>query len=154
CSGSASGNDALGYALSMIQHDDVDVMIAGGNEAPLLPALWAVFCLTRVMTCRNDSPKKAMRPFDSERDGFLLGEGGAYLVLEELAHALLRGAKIYAEVIGHGRSCEAYHSVAPHPEGIGICRAMENILSVWIGTYPRSTRCSMTCRCSATSCAS
>jgi 3-oxoacyl-[acyl-carrier-protein] synthase II len=128
CSSSASSNDALGYALNQIQQDDLDIMVAGGNEAPLLPALWAVFCLTKVMTCRNDAPKQSMRPFDKNRDGFLLGEGAGYLVLEELSHALTRGAKIYAEVLGHGRSCEAYQSVAPHPDGIGMYRAMEKAL--------------------------
>ena len=128
CSSSASSNDALGYAFNLIQQDDVDVMLAGGDEAPLLPALWAVFCLTKVMTCHNDDPARAMRPFDKTRDGFLLGEGAAYLVLEELSHALARGARIYAEIGGQGRSCEAYHSVAPHPEGLGMVRAMEKAL--------------------------
>lgn len=124
-SGSASGNDAIGYALRMIQEDEVDVMIAGGAEAPLLAPLWGAFCLTKVMTSRNDTPQEAMRPFDESHDGFLLGEGGAFLILEELTHALGRGARIYAEVLGHGRSCEAFHPVAPHPEGVGIRRAME-----------------------------
>ena len=128
CSGSASGNDALGYALNMIQSDCVDVMVAGGAEAPLVDGLWGGFCLLRVMTQLNESPKQAMRPFDKNRDGFLMGEGAAFLVLEELSHALNRGAKIYAEVAGHGRSCEAYHSVLPHPDGLGMCRAMEKAL--------------------------
>ena len=128
CSSSASGNDAIGYALNMIQQDDVDVMVAGGDEAPLLPALWAVFCVTKVMTTRTDNPKGAMRPFDRHRNGFLLGEGAGYLVLEELSHAVGRGARIYAEVLGHGRSCEAHHSVAHHPEGLGLHRAMEKAL--------------------------
>ncbi|MBI3850632.1 MAG: beta-ketoacyl-[acyl-carrier-protein] synthase family protein [Verrucomicrobia bacterium] len=128
CSGSASSNDAIGYAFNMIQQDEVDIMVAGGTEAPMLPALWAVFCVTGVMTCRNDKPQQAMRPFDRNRDGFLLGEGAAFLVLEELSHAIARGAKIYAEVAGHGRSCEAYHSVAPHPDGVGTYRAMEKAL--------------------------
>jgi 3-oxoacyl-[acyl-carrier-protein] synthase II len=127
-SGSASGNDVIGYALKMIRDDEVDVMVAGGTEAPLLAPLWGAFCLTRVMTSRNDAPKTSMRPFDKQRDGFLLGEGAAFLVMEELAHALGRGARIYAEVLGHGRSVEAYHSVAPHPEGIGMYRAIEKAL--------------------------
>ena len=127
-SGSASGNDAIGYALNMIQHDEADVMVAGGAEAPLLAPLFGAFCLTKVMTARNDEPQRAMLPFDRTRDGFLLGEGAAFLVLEELSHALARGAKIYAEVAGHGRSCEAFHSVSPHPEGIGLRRAMEKAL--------------------------
>jgi 3-oxoacyl-[acyl-carrier-protein] synthase II len=128
CSSSASGNDAIGYALNMIRQDDTDVMITGGNEAPLLPALWAVFCVTRVMTFDNDHPQEAMRPFDRRRTGFLLGEGAGYLVLEELTHALARGARIYAEVLGHGRSCEAFHSVAQQPDGSGLRRAMEKAL--------------------------
>ena len=127
-SGSASGNDVMGYASSMIQRDEVDVMVAGGSESPLLAPLWAAFCKTRVMTKRNDDPQHSMRPFERSRDGFLLGEGAAFLVLEELSHALDRGAPIYAEVLGHGRSCEAHDSVAPHPEGVGMYRAMEKAL--------------------------
>ncbi len=127
-SSSASGNDAIGYALNMIQGDEVDVMIAGGTEAPILAPLWGVFCLTKVMTTRNDAPREAMRPFDVHRDGFILGEGAGFMVMEELSHALARRAKIYAEVVGHGRSCEAYHSVAPNPEGVGMRRAMEKAL--------------------------
>jgi 3-oxoacyl-[acyl-carrier-protein] synthase II len=128
CSGSASSNDSLGYALDMIQSDTVDVMVAGGTEAPLVDGLWSGLCLLRVMTRQNERPKEAMRPFDRSRDGFLLGEGAAFMVLEELSHALDRGAKIYAEIAGHGRSCEAYHSVLPHPEGIGLTRAVEKAL--------------------------
>jgi len=127
-SGSASGNDAVGYAFDMVQRDEVDAMVAGGAEAPILPPLWGAFCLSKVMTARNEAPQQAMRPFDRTRDGFLLGEGAAFLVLEEISHALSRGAKIYAEILGHGRSCEAYHPVAPHPEGIGVYRAMEKAL--------------------------
>lgn len=125
CSGSCSGNDAIGYALRMVQSDEADLMVAGGAEAPLLEGFWHGFCVTKVMTRRNDKPASAMRPFDKTRDGFVLGEGAAYLVLEELSHALDRGSQIYAEVIGHGRSCEAYDSVAPHPEGTGLSRALE-----------------------------
>ena len=128
-SGSASGNDAIGYAVNMIRQDDVDVAVAGGTEAPLLAPLWGAFCLTKVMTTRNDSPQEAMRPMDRTRDGFLLGEGAGFLVLEELSHALARGAKIYAEIVGHGRSCEAFHSVSPHPDGLGTRRAMEKALA-------------------------
>ena len=127
-SGSASGNDVIGYALRMIRDDDADVMVAGGAEAPILAPLWGAFCRTQVMTTRNDTPGQAMRPFDTTRDGFVLGEGAGFIVLEELSHALARGARIYAEVVGHGRACEAYHSVAPHPDGIGIRSAMERAL--------------------------
>ena len=127
-SGSASGNDIMGYAASLIQRDEVDVMVAGGSEAPLLAPLWAAFCQMKVMTKRNDDPQHSMRPFERSRDGFLLGEGAGFVVLEELSHALDRGAPIYAELLGHGRSCEAYDSVAPHPEGVGMYRAMEKAL--------------------------
>lgn len=127
-SSSASGSDVMGYALSMIRNDEVDIMVAGGSEAPLLAPLWGAFCLTKVMTMRNDDPAAAMRPFDNSRDGFVLGEGAAFVVVEELTHALSRGAKIYAEILGHGRSCEAHHSVSPHPEGLGMVRAIEKAL--------------------------
>jgi 3-oxoacyl-[acyl-carrier-protein] synthase II len=124
-SSSASGNDALGYALGMIRNEEVDVMVAGGSEAPIVPHIWGALCLAKVLSRRNDTPQQAMRPFDESRDGILLGEGAAYLVLEELSYALSRGARIYAEILGHGRSCEAYHPVAPHPDGIGLHRAMQ-----------------------------
>jgi 3-oxoacyl-[acyl-carrier-protein] synthase II len=86
------------------------------------------FCRVRAMTEQTCDPAEAMRPFDSTRDGFLLGEGAAFFVLEELSHALGRGARIYAEIAGHGRSCEAYHATDPHPEGLGYSRAMEKAL--------------------------
>jgi 3-oxoacyl-[acyl-carrier-protein] synthase II len=127
-SSSASGNDALGYALNMIRYEEVDVMVAGGAEAPIVPHTWGGLCLNKVMSRRNDTPAAAMRPFDKSRDGILLGEGAAYLVLEELSYALSRGARIYAEILGHGRSCEAYHPVAPHPDGIGYYRAVEKAI--------------------------
>jgi 3-oxoacyl-[acyl-carrier-protein] synthase II len=127
-SSSASGNDALGYALNMIRYEEVDVMVAGGAEAPIVPHTWGGLCLNKVMSRRNDAPAAAMRPFDKNRDGILLGEGAAYLVLEELSYALSRGARIYAEILGHGRSCEAYHPVAPHPDGIGYFRAVEKAI--------------------------
>ena len=127
-SSSASGNDAIGYALHMIQDEEVDVMIAGGTEAPILPHAWGPLCVNKVLSRHNDNPKAAMRPFDKSRDGLVLGEGAAFLVMEELSFALARGARIYCEVLGHGRSCEAYHPVAPHPEGIGYFRSMEKAL--------------------------
>ena len=127
-SSSASGNDAIGYALGMIRHEEVDVMMAGGAEAPLVPHIWGALCLSHVLSRRNDEPLTAMRPFDRSRDGILLGEGAAYIVMEELSHALGRGARIYAEILSHGRSCEAYHPVAPHPDGIGLSAAMKKAL--------------------------
>lgn len=126
--GSASGNDAIGHALGMIKSGEVDVMITGGAEAPIIPSGWGSLCRCKVMTQRSESPATAMRPFDRDRDGFVLGEGAGFLVLEELSHALSRGSRIYAEVASHGRSCEAYHPVAPHPDGLGIYRAMEKAL--------------------------
>jgi len=127
CSGCASGNDAIGHAAKIIQTDDADVVIAGGAEE--MPELLHVgFCRLRAMTERGGDPKQAARPFDRNRDGFVLGEGAAFFVLEELFHALARGARIYAEVAGHGRSCEAYHATDPHPEGLGYVWAMEKAL--------------------------
>jgi len=128
CSGCCSSNDAIGYALNMVQMDEVDVMIAGGADANLSLPTWAGFSALRVMSNYSDNPAKAMRPFDRNRDGFVLGEGAAYLVIEELGHALNRKADIYAEVLGHGRSCEAFHLVDLHPDGIGAGRAMEKAL--------------------------
>lgn len=128
CSGSCSGNDAVGHALSLIEEDDADVVVVGGAEAPLIEAFWSGFCVAKTMTRRTESPQTAMRPFDRKRDGFVLGEGSVFLVIEEVAHALSRGAPIYAELLSHGRSCEAFHSVSPHPEGLGMCRAIEKAL--------------------------
>jgi 3-oxoacyl-[acyl-carrier-protein] synthase II len=127
-SSSASGNDAIGYALRMIQHGEAEVMVAGGAEAPLTPIAWAALCLNKVLSRRNDAPKSAMRPFDRDRNGVLLGEGAAFVILEEKAHALARGARIYCEVLSQGRSCEAYHSTAPAPDGRGPHRAMAQAL--------------------------
>lgn len=127
CSGCASGSDAIGHASRMIQFDDVDVAVAGGAEG-IFELVQAGFCRLRAMTEHSGSPAGAMRPFDRTRDGFLLGEGAAFFVLEELAHALARGARIYAEIAGHGRSCEAYHATDPHPDGVGYVRAIEKAL--------------------------
>jgi 3-oxoacyl-[acyl-carrier-protein] synthase II len=126
---SASGADAIGHALRTLQLGEVDVALAGAAEAPLFPAVWASLCLNKVMTRRNDSPKQAMRPFDRDHDGMLLGEGAAFLVLEKRSEAISRGARIYAEILGYGRSCEAYHPVLPHPDGRGASRAMTQALS-------------------------
>jgi 3-oxoacyl-[acyl-carrier-protein] synthase II len=127
--GSASGNDVMGYALSMIQNDEADVMIAGGAEAPILPQIWGTFCQGRVMTRFPGEPKEAMKPFDVARGGFVLGEGAGFVVMEELCHALARGAQIYAEVLAHGRACEAYHPVAPDPEGVGVYESTKRALA-------------------------
>ncbi len=127
-SGSASGNDVMGYARNMIQHEDVNVMIAGGAEAPLLETCYYGFAQSRAMTRWAGPPEEAMKPFDKKGDGFVIGEGAAYVVLEELSHALSRNARIYAEMLGHGRSCEAYHPMAPHPDGLGVVRCMEKAM--------------------------
>ena len=126
--GSASATDAIGLACSVIQHAEADLMLAGGAEAPLLAPIWGVFCRTNIMTTRNKTPQEAMRPFDRTRDGFLLGEGAGFLVLEDLSHARRRGARIHAEVVGTGSSCDAYHPTALHPDGEGMYRAMQKAL--------------------------
>ncbi len=127
-SGSASSNDAIGYALDAIALGRADVMIAGGAEAPILPLVWASMCLGKIMTRHNEQPTRAMRPFDREHDGPLLGEGAAFVILETLEHAKARGARIYCEALGHGRSSEAHHPLAPHPQGIGPRAAMQDAL--------------------------
>ena len=127
CSGCASGSDAIGYASRLIRSDDIDVALGGGAEESM-EMLHIGLCRLRTMTEQTGPPGEAMRPFDRSRDGFLLGEGAAFFVLEELSHALGRGARIYAEVAGHGQSCEAYHATDPHPDGLGYKRALEKAL--------------------------
>jgi 3-oxoacyl-[acyl-carrier-protein] synthase II len=127
CSGCASGNDAIGHGLRLIRGDEVDVAVAGGADETM-EMLHIGFCRLRAMTEQTGKPGEAMRPFDRTRDGFLLGEGSAFFVLEELSHALERGARIYAEVAGHGQSCEAYHATDPHPDGVGYVRALQKAL--------------------------
>lgn len=127
CSGCASGNDAIGYAAYLVRSDDADVAVAGGSEE-MIELMHMSFCRVRAMSELEGDPARAMRPFDKSRDGFVLGEGAAFLVLEELSHALGRGARIYAEIAGHGRSSEAYHPTDPHPEGLGYRWALEKAL--------------------------
>ena len=127
-SSSASGNDVMGYALGMIRSEDIDVMVAGGAEAPIVDTVYFGFAQSHAMSRWAGPPQEAVKPFDRNGDGFVMGEGSAYVVIEELTHALCRGARIYAEVLGHGRSCEAYHPMAPHPDGLGVARAMEKAL--------------------------
>lgn len=121
----ATGTHALGEAMKIIQRRDADVMIAGGAEAPLTPLILAGFCQARAVSHRNDAPAKASRPFDRDRDGFVLAEGAGVLVLEEWEHATKRGAKIYAELAGYGLTADAYHYTQPDPTGDGSARAME-----------------------------
>ncbi len=125
----ATGTHAIGEAMKIIQRRDADVMIAGGAEAPLTPLILAGFCQARALSLRNDEPTKASRPFDRDRDGFVLAEGAGVLILEELKHAEKRGARIYAELAGYGLSSDAYHYTRPDPEGRGSARAMSLALS-------------------------
>jgi 3-oxoacyl-[acyl-carrier-protein] synthase II len=124
----ASSNNAIGDATRVIQRGEADVVISGGSEAPITPLAVGGFCAMRALSTRNDDPQHASRPFDRERDGFVIGEGGGALVLEELDHARTRGARIYAEVIGYGQSSDAYHMVAPDPEARGVKLAMVRAL--------------------------
>jgi 3-oxoacyl-[acyl-carrier-protein] synthase II len=123
CSGCASGNDAIGYGAKMVQTDELDVVIAGGSDE-IVEMLHVGFCKLRSMSERGGDPQAAMRPFDRKRDGFVLGEGAAFVIIEELSHAMARGAKIYAEIVGHGRTAEAHHPTDPHPEGLGYKSAL------------------------------
>lgn len=124
----ASSSHALADAYRSIQRGEIDVAIAGGAEATITPTSLAGFCSAKAMTTRNDEPQKASRPFDSDRDGFLMGEGSGMLVLESLKSALERKARIYAEFSGAGLTCDAFHMTAPRPDGYGARMAMETAL--------------------------
>jgi 3-oxoacyl-[acyl-carrier-protein] synthase II len=125
----ASGTIAVGDAFHAIRAGQADVMLAGGAEAPLAPMTYAAFSVIRAMSTRNDDPAHASRPFDEDRDGFVMGEGAAVLVLEERERALARGAKIYAELVGYAFTNDAYHMTAPRPDGRQAARAMELALA-------------------------
>lgn len=120
----ATSNHAIGDAFRIIQHDEADVMISGGSEAAITVMGFGGFCALKALSLRNDEPEKASRPFDKERDGFVMGEGSGIVVLEELEYALKRGASIYCELVGYGMSGDAYHMTAPDPEGDGAVRCM------------------------------
>lgn len=124
----ASGANSIGDAFKVIQRGDADVMITGGTESPINNLAFAGFSAMKAITF-NDDPNTASRPFDKNRDGFVIGEGAGILVLESLDHALKRGAKIYAEIIGYGASGDAYHITAPAEDGNGAVRAMEMALN-------------------------
>ncbi len=124
----ASSAHAIGDALRMIQVDDADVIITGGSEASVTKLGLAGFCSAKALSKRNDDPERASRPFDAGRDGFVMGEGAGFLVLEELEHAKKRGADILAELKGYGATADAYHMTAPHPEGLGGIAAMKRAM--------------------------
>jgi len=124
----ASGSHAIGDACRILQHGDADVMICGGSEGCIVPTGFGGFCAMKALSTRNAEPQKASRPFDLERDGFVMAEGCGLVVLETLEHAQKRGARIYAEFSGYGMSCDAYHITAPDPAGYGAAQAMKAAL--------------------------
>jgi 3-oxoacyl-[acyl-carrier-protein] synthase II len=125
CNSCAAGAIAIGDALRLIQRGEAEVMLAGGVEAPIAPLSFGAFRVVRAMSKRNHDPQRASRPFDKGRDGFVMGEGAAILVLEEVAHAVRRGARIYGEVLGYSLTNDAYHMSAPHPTGSSAARAID-----------------------------
>ena len=128
CSACATANHAIGEAWRTIKAGDAQVMFAGGSEATVIPIGIGGFCAMKAMSTRNDDPKKASRPFDKDRDGFVMGEGAGVLVLEELEHAKKRGAQIYCEISGYGNTAEAHHLTAQSPGGEGAARCMKMAL--------------------------
>jgi 3-oxoacyl-[acyl-carrier-protein] synthase II len=128
CSACATANHAIGEAWRTIKAGDAQVMFAGGAEATVIPIGIGGFCAMKAMSTRNDDPKKASRPFDKDRDGFVMGEGAGVLILEELEHAKQRGAQIYCEIAGYGNTADAHHLTAPSPGGEGASRCMKMAL--------------------------
>jgi 3-oxoacyl-[acyl-carrier-protein] synthase II len=124
----ATSNHSIGEAWRIMKFGDADVMVAGGAEASILPCGLAGFSNMKALSTRNDEPQRASRPFDVDRDGFVMGEGAGVVVLEELEHARKRGAQIFGELVGYGISADAYHMTSPHPEGIGAARCMDMAL--------------------------
>lgn len=124
----ASGNHAIGDSFKIIQRDDADVMICGGAESTITPMTIAGFAAMRALSTRNDEPERASRPFDRDRDGFVVGEGSGIVILEELEHARRRGARIYAEVAGYGMTGDAYHITAPDESQSGVIRVMQRAI--------------------------
>ena len=132
----ASGSHAIGDAFKIVQRGDATIMVAGGSEAGITPLSFAGFCNMKAMSTRNDSPETASRPFDKDRDGFVMGEGAGIVILEELEHALKRGAKIYAEVVGYGLTADAHHMTTPSENGEGASRAIN--MAIKDGNIPLS----------------
>ena len=128
CSACATSSHAIGEAWRTIKMGDAQIIFAGGAEATIIPIGIGGFCAMKAMSTRNDDPQHASRPFDKERDGFVMGEGAGALVLEELEHAKKRGAKIYCEIVGYGNTADASHVTAPAPEGEGAARCMKMAL--------------------------
>jgi 3-oxoacyl-[acyl-carrier-protein] synthase II len=124
-SGCVSSSYAIGYGFKKIQNGELIIAVSGGAEAPVSEEIAGMFSKANLLSTRNDTPAEACKPFDKDRSGFVLGEGGAYLVLEELEHAINRNAGIYAEIIGFGESTDAYHGSSPEPEGRFYAKAME-----------------------------
>jgi len=125
----ATGSHAIGEAAHAIRRGDADVMIAGGSEAAITPFAYASFCAMKAMSTRNDTPQTASRPFEKNRNGFVMGEGAGILVLESLEHAQARGARIYCEVTGYAATCDAFHITQPDPEGRGLSLSMTRALA-------------------------
>ncbi|MGE5660283.1 MAG: beta-ketoacyl-ACP synthase II [Actinomycetota bacterium] len=121
----AAGSNAIGDAFRLVERGYAQAVICGGTEAAVTPLGVAGFAAAKALSTRNDEPTRACRPFDRDRDGFIIGEGAGILVLEELEHALSRGAKIYGEIVGYGLTCDAYHMTSPVPGGAGAARAIE-----------------------------
>ena len=128
CTACAAGSQAIGESAEIIRRGDAQVMLAGGTEGPIAETCMAGFCSLRAVSTRNGDPLRASRPFDAGRDGFVLAEGTGIVVLEGLEHARQRGARVYAELIGYGSSCDAFHVTAPEPQGRGVARAMKRAL--------------------------
>ena len=128
CSACATSTHALGEAWRTIKMGDAKAIFAGGAEAAVVPMGMGGFAAMKAMSTRNDDPKRASRPFDKDRDGFVMGEGAGVLVLEEMDHAIMRGAKIYCEIVGYGNTADANHLTAPDPDGKGAARCMQMAL--------------------------